>query len=173
MSRQVHAQHACDLRWLRARHAGDKLALRTSAPMTWALRAQCARDLGSGCAHSALNQALIQCTVCSHCLGNCSWTLFMNTVHRKKNKSTKFLKIFLCMISYMRYSYCVTPRTRGSVDYPSTRGIQVKVGLPDATLENRAESPLYGELYPNTKPINNLHFPVPNSPIYAIYSQHE
>ena len=43
----------------------------------------------------------------------------------------------------------VTPQTRGSVDNPSTRGIQVEVGLPDATLENRAESPLYGELYPN------------------------
>ena len=42
----------------------------------------------------------------------------------------------------------VTPQSRGSVDYPSTRGIQVEVGLPDATLENRAESPLYGELYP-------------------------
>ena len=27
----------------------------------------------------------------------------------------------------------VTPQTRGSVDYPSTRGIQVEVGLPDAT----------------------------------------
>ena len=40
----------------------------------------------------------------------------------------------------------VTPQTRGSVDYPSTRGIQVDVGLPDATSENRAESPLYGEL---------------------------
>ena len=46
----------------------------------------------------------------------------------------------------------VTPQTRGSVDYPSTRGIQVDVGLPDATSENRAESPLYGELYPNTTP---------------------
>ena len=34
----------------------------------------------------------------------------------------------------------------------------MEVGLPDATLENRAESPLYGELYPNTKPVNNLHF---------------
>ena len=55
----------------------------------------------------------------------------------------------------------VTPQTRGSVDYPSTRGIQVKVGLPDATLENRAESPLYGELYPNTKPA----YPVPNKAI--------
>ena len=57
------------------------------------------------------------------------------------------------------------PKTRGSVDYPSTRGIQVDVGLPDATSENRAESPLYGELYPNRKPA----YHVPNSPIYAIY----
>ena len=40
------------------------------------------------------------------------------------------------------------PKTRGSVDYPSTRGIQVDIGLPDATSENRAESLLYGELYP-------------------------
>ena len=46
----------------------------------------------------------------------------------------------------------VTPQTRGSVDYPSTRGIQVDVGLPDATSENRVESPLYGELYPHTVP---------------------
>ena len=46
----------------------------------------------------------------------------------------------------------VTPQTRGSVDYPSTRGIQVDVGLPDATSENRAKSPLYGELYPNKTP---------------------
>ena len=63
----------------------------------------------------------------------------------------------------------VTPQTRGSVDYPSTRGIQVDVGLPDATSENRAESPLYGELYPNTILVYNLHLPVPNNPIYAIY----
>ena len=55
----------------------------------------------------------------------------------------------------------VTPRSRGSVDYPSTRGIQVEVGLPDATLENRAESPLYGEFYPKTKPA----YHVPNSAI--------
>ena len=46
----------------------------------------------------------------------------------------------------------VTPRNRGSVDYPSTCGKQVDVGLPDATSENQAESPLYGELYPITKP---------------------
>ena len=63
----------------------------------------------------------------------------------------------------------VTPQTRGSVDYPSTRGIQVDVGLPDATSENRAESPLYGELYPNTILVYNLHLPVSNNPIYAIY----
>ena len=48
---------------------------------------------------------------------------------------------------------CMTPQTRGSFDYPSTHGIQVDVGLPDATSENRAESPLYGELYPNTIPV--------------------
>ena len=47
----------------------------------------------------------------------------------------------------------VTPRSRASVDYPSTRGIQVDVGLPDTTSDNRAESPLYGELYP----IHHLH----------------
>ena len=56
-----------------------------------------------------------------------------------------------CPYNLISISKIVTPRTRGSVDYPSTRGIQVEVGLPDATLENRAESPLYGELYPNTK----------------------
>ena len=38
------------------------------------------------------------------------------------------------------------PKTWGSVDYPSTRRIQVDIGLPDVTSENRAESPLYGEL---------------------------
>ena len=46
----------------------------------------------------------------------------------------------------------MTPHSRGSVDYPSTHGIQVDVGLPDATSKNRAESPLYGELYPNKTP---------------------
>ena len=52
---------------------------------------------------------------------------------------------------YSRYGF-VTPQTRGSVDYPSTRGILGNVGRPDIFHENRAESPLYGELYPNTKP---------------------
>ena len=46
----------------------------------------------------------------------------------------------------------MTPHSGGSVDYLSTRGIQVDVGLPDATSENRAESPLYEELYPNETP---------------------
>ena len=46
----------------------------------------------------------------------------------------------------------VTPYSRGSVDYPSTSGTQVDVGLPDVTSENWAESPLYGELYPNKTP---------------------
>ena len=50
------------------------------------------------------------------------------------------------------FIFCDAPHP-GSVDYPSTRRIQVDVGLPDATLENRVESPLYGELYPNTIPV--------------------
>ena len=40
----------------------------------------------------------------------------------------------------------VTPQTRGSVDYPSTRRILVNVGWPDIFHKIRAESPLYGEL---------------------------
>ena len=48
-------------------------------------------------------------------------------------------------------SLCDAPNP-GAVDYPSTRGIQVDVGLPNSTSENRAESLLYGELYPNTTP---------------------
>ena len=50
------------------------------------------------------------------------------------------------------YDLCVTPHSRGSVDYPSTRGIQVDVGVPDATSENQVESHLYEELYPNKIP---------------------
>ena len=46
----------------------------------------------------------------------------------------------------------VTPHSRGSVDYPSTCRIQVDIGLPDTTSENRAEAPLYVELYLNTLP---------------------
>ena len=58
VSRPVHAQPARDLRWLCARHARDQPAVRTAAPTTWALRAQCARDLGSRCAHCAPNPVL-------------------------------------------------------------------------------------------------------------------
>ena len=61
--------------------------------------------------------------------------------------------IWLVMKKNETYNTSVMPETRGSVDYPSTRGIQVDVDLPDATSENRAESPLYGELYPNTTPV--------------------
>ena len=42
----------------------------------------------------------------------------------------------------------VTPQSQGFVDNPSTRGIVVDVRLSDTTHENRAESPLYEELYP-------------------------
>ena len=49
-----------------------------------AVRAACARRLGSGCAPGTPNPVLTQCTVLSHCFG----TLFMNTVHEvfQKNK---------------------------------------------------------------------------------------
>ena len=77
-----------------------------------------------------------------------------------KLEDLKTLQSFLGLLNYVR-PYIknlsllvkpVTPHFRGSVDYPSTHGIQVDVGLPDATSENRAESPLYGELYPNKIP---------------------
>ena len=55
----------------------------------------------------------------------------------------------------------VTPQTRGSVDYPSTRGIQVDVGLPYATLENWAVSFVRGAL----PKYNTCMKPIPNSPI--------
>ena len=84
------------------RHARDQLAVRTAAPTTWALCAQCARDLGFGCAHSAPNPVLVQCTICSHCLGNCSWTLFMNTFHmdKRKKRKKKEYKIFKNFLVY-------------------------------------------------------------------------
>ena len=62
---------------------------------TSALRAQCARDLGSGCAHCEPNSVLIQCTVCSHCFdtvhGHYSRTLFIGL----KKKEYKNFKNFL------------------------------------------------------------------------------
>ena len=55
-------------------------------------------------------------------------------------------------VEVVLYCWLCDALNPGSVDYPSTRGIQVDVGLPNATSENRAESPLYGELYQNTTP---------------------
>ena len=83
--------------------------------------------------------------------------IYRDSYFYKKSGKVSFVWAALPNIQFVY----VTPQTRGSVDYPSTRGIQVDVGLPDATSENRAESPLYGELYPNTKPA----YPVPNSAI--------
>ena len=60
--------------------------------------------------------------------------------------------ILISLVLIQASQLAVTPQTRGSVDYQSTCGIQVDVGLPDATSENWAESPLYGELDPNTSP---------------------
>ena len=92
---------------------------------------------------------------------------------------SRLFRCFVCSLSLRRLVMCafsmsshsvdlpiegrlgVWPQTRGSVDYLSTRGIQVDIGLLDTTSENRAESPLYEELYPNTVPA----YPVPNSAI--------
>ena len=89
-----------DLRWPCARHARDQLAMRAAAPTTWALCAQCARDLvlGVRTVHTAqfCDNALFRVTV---------WilfmVLFMNTVHRVKKFfffKYKIFKNFLCMI---------------------------------------------------------------------------
>ena len=74
-------------------------------------------------------------------------TRLINGYIRVNPHNTNLTRIDLFIIMF------VTPQTRGSVE--STRGIQVDVGLPDATSENRVESPLYGELalYPNTTSI--------------------
>ena len=56
------------------------------------------------------------------------------------------------MVEIVAKAAGVMPHSRGSVDYPSIRGIQVDVGVPDATSENQVESPLYEELYPNKTP---------------------
>ena len=54
-----------------------------------------AHSLGSRCAHCAPNPVLTQCTVYSHCLEHCSWTLFMSNVHKVKKKEYKNFKNFL------------------------------------------------------------------------------
>ena len=45
----------------------------------------------------------------------------------------------------------MTPQTRGSVDYPSTRRIQVEVGLPDATFIKSGRVSFVQEALPNYK----------------------
>ena len=52
-ARPAHAERATC-----ASCARDQLAVRAAVHTTWALRAQCARDLGSGCAHCTLNPVL-------------------------------------------------------------------------------------------------------------------
>ena len=71
-------------------------------------------------------------------------------LNMRQRRWMEFLEDYDFTLHYHPGKANVTPQTRGSVDYPSTRGIQVDVELPDATSENRAESPLYGELYPIT-----------------------
>ena len=62
------------------------------------LHGHCARSVRAtwvvGCVHCAPNPVLTQCTVCSHCLDNCSWTLFIG-IYQKKKKEYKNFKIFL------------------------------------------------------------------------------
>ena len=62
----------------------------------------------------------------------------------------------------------VTPQTRGSVDYPSTRGIQVEVRLPDATFRKIGQNLLCTG---SSTQIQNLHILSQNvqyNPIYPI-----
>ena len=68
------------------------------------------------------------------------------------NDESLFISFKHSMMQEFEMSYFMTPHSRGSVDYPSTRGIQVDVGVPDTTSENQVESPLYEELYPNKTP---------------------
>ena len=72
----------------------------------------------------------------------------MATIGRINLESLQWLE----MIPLPLWALSVTPQSWGFVDYPSTRGILVNVGRPEIFHENRAESPLYGELYLNTKP---------------------
>ena len=68
-----------------------RATIRRSARCLGVVRVASAHRLGSGCAPGAPNPVLTQCTVLSHCLGHCSRTLFMSTVHEvlKKIKSNK------------------------------------------------------------------------------------
>ena len=80
VSRPAHASKCATC----AGCARDRSAARAAGPMTWALRAQCARGLGFGCEHCTPNPVLIQCTVYSHCL---------ETVHENCSEGKKIKKI--------------------------------------------------------------------------------
>ena len=80
----------------------------------------------------------------------------------------------------------VTPQTRGSVDYPSTRGIQVEVGLPDATFRKsgrvsfvRGALPKYNACIksaftcPKQSNICNIYPIRPLGPINSIHANYE
>ena len=69
------AQESCNtLDNARGRGLGlETIFVCRSAHAGWA---QCMRSLGHGCVHCALNPVLTQCTLLSHCLDHCSWTLF-------------------------------------------------------------------------------------------------
>ena len=51
----------------------------------------------------------------------------------------------------------VTPHSRGSVDYPSTRGIQVDVGLPDTTFRKSGRASLVRRALPTYSTCIYLH----------------
>ena len=58
------------------------------------------------------------------------------------------LMVIICLLFL---TFFVTPQTRGSVDYPSTRGIQVEVGLPDATFRKSGRVSFVRGALPNYK----------------------
>ena len=60
---------ACDKAWSSLRHGNDMVP---GAPRYCRPSAQCARSLGQGWVHYALDSILTQCTVLSHCLRHCS-----------------------------------------------------------------------------------------------------
>ena len=73
---------ACDTTNARCDTPTTRLVRPTTWPSARCDMALCARprrsvrSLGHGCVHCAVDLVLTQCTVLSHCLKHCSWTLF-------------------------------------------------------------------------------------------------